>query len=515
MPKLQPSFDASRLQLVRMLKPLRLFKLFRLLRASRILQVLDKVEEVLRPPAAVMGLFRLLLVISFVVHSCACFYWLAKEMYSTEEEYIDFLERQNLPADAGLMPRYALAVYFTNTMFTTVGFGDVSAENTEERWFSTLIMYVGCIVFGILLSEVQTIIAQYNQLELRRTRLLQQIKEFLRSNKTPATLERKILQWVSFDFEVKQRKETEDIALSHIPAELRRSLVAHLHKDLLFSVTFLRTLRSLRREDFLVDLFACMEPVTFCKHLPVATKDHQASKLLAITHGFVKMVLYDGVVISTLNPGDIIGEASLLGDDTYRTPHGLPCEFFALSYVTCLALTRSDFDVILECYDNGLKKEIKAARAQWAIRRRSQERWLRALTSENRDAHVMEREMILMGRWVSLISKLRARIGAGEQGDSASGMSIMRTAQRMKLSVKGGWAHEHAAESSESEGEADQADFLGKMVGSRKDPRAAELASHFTVLSSAQNLLEKKRVGGFQPDDQPDPVDALKSSVRD
>ena len=48
---------------------------------------------------------------------------------------------------------------------------------------------------------------------------------------------------MSFDFEVKQRKETEDIDLSHIPAELRRSLVAHLHKDLLFSVTFLRTLR--------------------------------------------------------------------------------------------------------------------------------------------------------------------------------------------------------------------------------------------------------------------------------
>lgn len=40
-------------------------------------------------------------------------------------------------------------------MFTTVGFGDVSAENTLERWFATVVMYVGCVVFGILLSEVQ------------------------------------------------------------------------------------------------------------------------------------------------------------------------------------------------------------------------------------------------------------------------------------------------------------------------------------------------------------------------
>ena len=131
-----------------------------------------------------------------------------------------------------------------------------------------------------------------------------------------------------------------------------------------------------------MDLFACMEPVTFCKHLPLATRDHRAHKLMAVTHGFVKVVLYDGVMISTLNPGDMIGEASLLGDNTYRTENGLPCEFFALSYVTCLALSRSDFQVILNCYDDGLKDEIKAARARWAIRRRTQERWIETLSGK-------------------------------------------------------------------------------------------------------------------------------------
>ena len=43
------------------------------------------------------------------------------------------------------------------------------------------------------------------------------------------------------------------------------------------------------------------------------------------------------------------------GDDTYRTSHGLPCEYYALSFVTCLALTRRDFDTILACYDAGIQ----------------------------------------------------------------------------------------------------------------------------------------------------------------
>jgi hypothetical protein len=49
----------------------------------------------------------------------------------------------------------------------------------------------------------------------------------------------------------------------------------------------------------------------------------------------------------------MIGEYALLGDETYRTCHGLPCEYFAMSYVTCLTLKRDDFEIILSCYDVG------------------------------------------------------------------------------------------------------------------------------------------------------------------
>lgn len=102
-PQIDAGFDASKLVLMRLLKPLRLFKLFRLLRASRILSILDRLEEITRPPAALMGLVRLLFMISFVVHSCSCFYWLVKEMTTTEDEYADFLARQGLSTDSPLV----------------------------------------------------------------------------------------------------------------------------------------------------------------------------------------------------------------------------------------------------------------------------------------------------------------------------------------------------------------------------------------------------------------------------
>lgn len=41
------------------------------------------------------------------------------------------------------------------TVFTTVGFGDISGGNAEEQLLCIVLMLVGVMVFGVLLSEVE------------------------------------------------------------------------------------------------------------------------------------------------------------------------------------------------------------------------------------------------------------------------------------------------------------------------------------------------------------------------
>ena len=52
------------------------------------------------------------------------------------------------------MNKYVLATYFINTIFSTVGFGDIAPRNVAERLYSIFCMYCGTLVFGTLLSEV-------------------------------------------------------------------------------------------------------------------------------------------------------------------------------------------------------------------------------------------------------------------------------------------------------------------------------------------------------------------------
>ena len=53
---------------------------------------------------------------------------------------------------------YALSLYWTITTITTVGYGDISATNTAERWFCSLVMVIGVISFSFANGSLGLII---------------------------------------------------------------------------------------------------------------------------------------------------------------------------------------------------------------------------------------------------------------------------------------------------------------------------------------------------------------------
>ena len=41
-----------------------------------------------------------------------------------------------------------------------VGFGDISASNGQERLFCVIVMFLGSVIFGTLLAEIQEAVNQ-------------------------------------------------------------------------------------------------------------------------------------------------------------------------------------------------------------------------------------------------------------------------------------------------------------------------------------------------------------------
>ena len=138
----QESYDAKggsqALKVVRIVKPLRLFKLLRVLKAMKILQLLDDLEGYLRLPPFMFRMARVFAMIMYAVHVSSCTFWLIKENTNDEEqvrEWVDSLLNHPDEHSDSLYHKYVVSFYFINTIFSTVGFGDITPGNSPERLF--------------------------------------------------------------------------------------------------------------------------------------------------------------------------------------------------------------------------------------------------------------------------------------------------------------------------------------------------------------------------------------------
>ena len=55
--------------------------------------------------------------------------------------------------------QYFYGLYYSATIMTTVGYGDINVSNVNEAAFVTFVMLVGCIIISYNISQVGTIMS--------------------------------------------------------------------------------------------------------------------------------------------------------------------------------------------------------------------------------------------------------------------------------------------------------------------------------------------------------------------
>ena len=86
-------------------------------------------------------------------HTVACLYVIIAGL--TDENWLTSYEETGQYSEGDF---YALSLYWTITTITTVGYGDISATNTYERWFCSFIMLIGVISFSFANGSLGLII---------------------------------------------------------------------------------------------------------------------------------------------------------------------------------------------------------------------------------------------------------------------------------------------------------------------------------------------------------------------
>eukprot|EP01051_Picozoa_sp_SAG22_P004500 SAG22_NODE_243_length_14055_cov_3.073015_8_plen_350_part_00 len=277
----------------RLLKMLRLMRIRRLL--GRYVEVMPEMRALLRH----YDMIKLFVTIVLLGHLMACsWYYFSDESKACLDDPLCVSWRKSFfghsndggvhgnetswgvhPDDHG--PRYFTSIYWAFTTITTVGYGDISAQNEAEMAVSILSMVIGVHVFTSVASTLNAELTSKASAKMDADKKINVITSFLSLRRVPASLSTRIRDFYT-------RKYTHEVAefdvaglLDELPSVLSTQLEDYLYSKYwkIHSMSFWSIL--------LFDHLDAQEARFFCHAVRTdraATNEHRLSVL-----GFVSL----------------------------------------------------------------------------------------------------------------------------------------------------------------------------------------------------------------------------------
>ena len=360
--------DPQQLRFVRALKPLRWFKLARVLKlrsqghknafilCADILQIAPRQQRILGGVARVM----------FSIHIAACVSWLVKVLTSEPDQVEAFLARLSSDPDTpidihsavGKVEAYVIAAYFTTTVFSTVGFGDITPSNTVERAMCMCLMLTGVLIFGTLLADLGEIEHSASAGDIAKLEKEQSALDLMQVHDVPRKLQHEVLEWIRFQHThiISSTKQRE--LLTKLPLSIQQQLILNIHGKMLAHIPIFEFLEA-TDADFLRAVWSTFQYTTYEPHATIIPFGVEASGLIVIIRGKCDVSLcmvqkFQEASKIVLSDGDFLGEYAILGDTDWGASMAIGIEdcdvemtACAHSFVVCMELEEKIFSRVL------------------------------------------------------------------------------------------------------------------------------------------------------------------------
>ena len=251
--------------------------------------------------------------------------------------------------DSNNFHRYSASLYWAFTTVTTVGYGDISAGNTEERWFSMLALLIGTgfytAMVGAVASVVQSLDAKGKLMAVKRAKL----EAFCRVNVVGRSLRMRLMDQFEESQAERQYHASRDVSsvIGDISGQLRTDIALHLHRDLIAQMKFFRHADgALKPAGFILRIISELKPMVFQQRDTIVKQGERANEVFFVKNGIVDVMHSEHKIYAcaSLTNGDIFGELGCLmpPEDSIRQN---TCVARVKTWL--LALTKQQFIAIL------------------------------------------------------------------------------------------------------------------------------------------------------------------------
>lgn len=189
----------------------------RLLRLGKIQEDVRRLEAHLKSPlfTSAMWLAKLFLLPILISHCSACLLWLVGRRNLERDPSVNSWIKDGLPevgdgvllGEISVFERYVCAMYFSVTVMSTVGLGDIAARLASERVLLMLIMIITSIVVGVVVNGVAQFFAKLGERSAETNERLTSASKFMKWYGVPTDLQARVHVYLKQFFDNKDRED--------------------------------------------------------------------------------------------------------------------------------------------------------------------------------------------------------------------------------------------------------------------------------------------------------------------
>ncbi|EAS05919.2 cyclic nucleotide-binding domain protein (macronuclear) [Tetrahymena thermophila SB210] len=189
-------------------------------------------------------LFRLLFFVIGICH-IFCLFWHGLGLFEINNGYTNsWIANKNL-LDADIFERYVYSFYFLAVTMVTVGYGDITPQNSIEVVFTTVTIFVTCIVYAFSLNTIGSIIENIEKKDKKYKENMQVIHGLMREENVSRDLRIKVSNYVEYLYKESNEvlKKQEKLIINKLSQKLRNDLSLEIQGKYLSNIPLFKNIK--------------------------------------------------------------------------------------------------------------------------------------------------------------------------------------------------------------------------------------------------------------------------------
>ncbi|KAL4486169.1 hypothetical protein ABPG72_012222 [Tetrahymena utriculariae] len=212
-----------------------------------------KISKVLKQVAFYLSyekdhnIFDLLKLLVFVIGICHifCLFWHGLCLFEISNgEVNNWISSKNL-LDASVYQRYIYSFYFLAVTMATMGYEDITPQNSAEVLFITITIFVTCIVYAFSLNTIGGIIENIEKKDKKYKENLQIIHGLMREEEVSKELKIEVSNYIEYLYKESNeiQKKQEKLIIEQLSTKLRNDLILEIQGKYLNSIPLFKHIK--------------------------------------------------------------------------------------------------------------------------------------------------------------------------------------------------------------------------------------------------------------------------------